>query len=219
MTSRVHKFALTAHVTSSVGWLGAVAGFFVLSLAGLNSPNDQTVRAAYLSMNLIGWFVIVPLSLASLPTGLIMSLGTQWGVFRHYWVVAKLMITVVATLLLLLHMQPVGHLARVVADTTLAHGELAGLRLQLVADAAAALVVLLIATALSVYKPKGLTPYGNRKQRERHSVAMHAYTDSDTTSLRNRIPFWTRLSVTIAVVLALFFVLLHLMDSGFGSHH
>ena len=52
-----------------------------------------------------------------------------------------------------------------VATTTLASGELAGLRIQLVANAAAALVALLVAATLSVYKPRGLTKYGLRKQR------------------------------------------------------
>ena len=171
MTLRLRKFALTAHVASSVGWLGAAAGFLALSLAGLTSQDTQLVRAAYLAMELIGWFVIVPLSLASLLTGLVQALGTTWGLFRHYWVVIKLVISVLATLLLLLHMQPVGHLARVVADTTISRGELAGLRIQLVADAGAASVVLLVATALSVYKPRGMTRYGWRKEREQSTVS------------------------------------------------
>ena len=42
------------------------------------------MRGAYLAMDLIGWFVIVPLSLASLLTGLVQALGTTWGLFRHY---------------------------------------------------------------------------------------------------------------------------------------
>ncbi len=170
MTPRVSKFALTAHITSSVGWLGAVAGFLALAVAGLTSQNAQMVRAVYLAMELTGWFVIVPMSVASLLTGLVQSLGTTWGLFRHYWILVKLLITIVATALLLVHMQPVGHLARVVAETTLASGELAGLRLQLVADAGAALLALLVATALSVYKPRGLTPYGWRKQHEQRTV-------------------------------------------------
>ena len=70
MTPRIRKFALTAHVTSSVGWLGAVAGFLALAVAGLTSQDAQMVRAAYLAMELTGWFVIVPLSLASPLTGL-----------------------------------------------------------------------------------------------------------------------------------------------------
>lgn len=116
MTPGLRKFSLTAHITFSVGWLGAVAGFLALAVAGLNSQDAQMVRAAYLAMELIGWFVIVPLSLASLLTGLVQSLGTEWGLFRHYWVLAKLLITVLATIVLLLHMQPICHIAGVAAD-------------------------------------------------------------------------------------------------------
>jgi hypothetical protein len=170
MPPALRKFGLTAHVSSSVGWFGAVAAFLALALSGLTTQDTEMVRAAYLAMNVIGWTVIVPLSLASLLTGVVQSLGTPWGLFRHYWVVIKLLITVFATLLLLVHMQPVGHLARVVATATLVRGELAGLRIQLVADAGAALVALLVAAVLSVYKPRGLTQYGRRRQREERIV-------------------------------------------------
>lgn len=171
MTPGLRKFALTTHVTSSVGWLGAVAGFLALAIAGLTSHDAQIIRAAYLGMELMAWVVIVPLSLASPLSGLVMSLGTTWGLFRHYWVLAKFLITVFATMVLLLHMHPIGHMARVVAETTLSKGELSGLRIQLVANAGAAVLALLVATILSVYKPRGITPYGRRKQREERNVS------------------------------------------------
>ena len=163
---RLRKLTLTLHVTSSVGWLGAVAAFLALAVAGLTSTSPQTVRGAYLAMDVIGWYVIVPFSIASLLTGLVQSLGTVWGLLRHYWVMAKLLITVAATVLLLVHMQPVGHLADAAAWAALAGGELQGMRIQLIADAAAALLVLLTAAALSVFKPRGVTRYGRRRQRE-----------------------------------------------------
>ncbi|MDQ0944002.1 hypothetical protein [Streptomyces sp. V1I1] len=163
---RLRKLTLTLHVTASVGWLGAVAAFLALAVAGLTSSAPQTVRGAYLAMDVVGWYVIVPLSVASLLTGVVQSLGTVWGLLRHYWVIAKLLITVVATLLLLVHMQPVGHLAAAAARAALAGGELQGMRIQLIADAAAALLVLLTAAALSLFKPRGVTRYGRRRQRE-----------------------------------------------------
>ncbi|MEU2180332.1 hypothetical protein [Streptomyces thermolilacinus] len=163
---RLRKLTLTLHVTSSVGWLGSVAAFLALAVAGLTSSSPQTVRGAYVAMDVIGWYVIVPFSVASLVTGLVQSFGTVWGLLRHYWVIAKLLITVVATLLLLVHMQPVGHLADAAARAALAGGELQGMRIQLIADAAAALLVLLTAAALSVFKPRGVTRYGRRRQRE-----------------------------------------------------
>jgi len=164
MTPLVRKFALTAHVTFSVGWLGAVAAFLALAVAGLTSQDPQVVRAAYLAMELTAWFVIVPLSLASLVTGLVQSLGTTWGLLRHYWVLIKLVLTILATLALLVHMQPIGYMARVAAATTIARADHRGVRIQLVATAGAALLVLLVATTLGVYKPRGMTPYGRRKQ-------------------------------------------------------
>jgi hypothetical protein len=166
MRPRLRKLALTAHVTSSVGWLGAVAGFLVLAVCGLVSQDPQTIRAAYLAANLITWWVIVPLSLASLATGLIQSLGTTWGLFRHYWIEAKLLLNVLATIVLLLHTEPIGYLAGAAAQTAFPGVGLERLRIQLVVDAGAALVVLLVATILAVYKPRGRTSYGRRKQLE-----------------------------------------------------
>ena len=210
MTPGLRKFALTAHVTSSVGWFGAVSGFLALAVAGLTSRDTQIVRAAYLSMNLIGWFVIVPLSFASPLTGLLQALGTTWGLFRHYWVLIKFLITIPATLLLLLHMQPVGHLAGVVAEATLSGGELAGLRIQLVADAGAAVLVLLIATTLSVYKPRGLTPYGRRKQQE--ELGLPSGRPSAATS---RWGWYVLLGI---LGFALLFIVVHLAGGGLHGH-
>lgn len=171
MRPRLQKFVLTAHVSSSVGWLGSVAGFLVLAVAGLRSQDSQLVRAAYPAMELLAWYAIVPLSLASLLTGLVQALGTKWGLFRHYWIVFKLVINVASSVLLLVHMQPIMHLADVAAQTRLASGDYFLLRVQLVADAAYAVVALLVATTLSVYKPRGVTRYGWRKQHERRTVA------------------------------------------------
>ncbi|WP_234327738.1 hypothetical protein [Streptomyces sp. NRRL F-2664] len=168
---RLRNATLTAHVTASLGWFGSVAAFLALALAGWFSAEPQTVRAAYLAMDVVGWFVIVPLSIATLVTGVVQSLGTVWGLMRHYWVIAKLLITVIATALLLVHMQPVGHLAEAATRAALADGELEGMRIQLVADAAAAIVVLLTAAGLSVFKPRGLTRYGIRRRRREQSLS------------------------------------------------
>lgn len=166
MPPLARKIALTVHVVSSVGWLGAVAAFLALAIAGLESADAQLVRSVYVSMDLVTWWVIVPLSFASLITGVIQALGTTWGVVRHYWVLIKLLLTIVATGLLLLHTQPIGIMARAAMETTLSSTDMRELRLQLIFDAAAALVVLLVNTTLSVLKPRGVTPYGQRKGRE-----------------------------------------------------
>jgi hypothetical protein len=62
MTPRLRKFALSAHLTLSVGWIGAVAAYMALDVAAATSQDTQTLRAAYLAMELIARYVIVPLA-------------------------------------------------------------------------------------------------------------------------------------------------------------
>jgi hypothetical protein len=197
MAPRVRKLVLTAHVTFSVGWLGAVAAFLALAVAGLRGQN-----AAYLSMELIGWFVIVPCCLAALVTGLVQSLGTEWGLFRHYWILVKFLLTVGATILLLLHMQPVSRMSQAAATTLTP--DLRPLQIQLVADAGLALVVLLAATILSIFKPWGLTAYGRRKK------AMPSESSARFS--------WGLVVIVGMAVLLLGVVVLHLTGGGLHGH-
>ncbi|MBK0401864.1 hypothetical protein I5M27_02640 [Adhaeribacter sp. BT258] len=160
----LRKVFLTTHITLSVGWLGAVAAFLAIALMGLVSQDTMQVRSAYITMEWVGWFVIVPACLGSLATGLIQSLGTNWGLFRHKWIVVKLLMTVACTILLFLHMQPISYLADVASNADISTIELRKLRIQLITDAGAALLVLLVITSISVFKPWGRTRFSFGKQ-------------------------------------------------------
>jgi hypothetical protein len=168
MKRGLRKFVLSLHITFAVGWLGAVAGFVALAIVGLKSQDPQIVRSAYLAMDLITRFVILPLSFAPLITGPILSLGTPWGLLRHYWILAKLLITVLSTIVLLIHLQPISYLSNAAANGTLSSADFP-LQIQMVAASTAALIALLVANILAVYKPKGMTRYGWRKQYEEHT--------------------------------------------------
>jgi hypothetical protein len=143
--------------------MGAAFAYLVVVLVALSNPDPQAVRAAYLLMEPIAWFAIVPLALASLLTGLVSALGTSWGLFRHYWVTAKLFLTLVATLILFGNMRTLESLSVLAARPgTLDPGGLNGQILH----SGGGLVVLLVIAILGVYKPKGLTRYGWKRQRE-----------------------------------------------------
>jgi ABC-type anion transport system duplicated permease subunit len=79
MPPALRKFTLAVHLTVSVGWIGAVAGYIALDVATATGQDTDTLRAAYVGMDLLARRVIVPLALASLLTGLVVSLGTKWG--------------------------------------------------------------------------------------------------------------------------------------------
>ncbi len=169
MGPRLRKSALTAHVAFSVGWLGAVAAFLALAVVGLTSKDADTVRAVHLAAEPLTWFLLVPLAFASLVTGLVQSLGTTWGLFRHYWVIFKLVINLFAVTVLLLYTETVSFLAGVAAESDANLRELQGPTFVL--HSAAALVLLVAATFLAVYKPRGLTRYGRRKRGELRGVS------------------------------------------------
>jgi hypothetical protein len=159
MTPGSRRFLLTLHVVASVGWVGAVTVFFALAVVGLLSTDPAVMRASYIALDLTYRMVILPLGLASLTTGVVSSLGTEWGLFRYYWIVVKLLVTVPAIILMIVHMQPVGYIADIASTIAPLSADFGGLRIRVVAYAVAALLVLLVATALSTYKPRGKTRY------------------------------------------------------------
>lgn len=219
MTPALRRFTFTTHITSSVGWVGAVVAFLALAIIGLTSPDERTVRGAYLVMAPAAWFVLVPLAHASLLSGVALSLGTTWGLFRYYWVVLKLVITVFSTVILLIYMRTFSQMAGIAADPVVDLGLVRNASPMV--HAILALILLLIATVLGVYKPLGLTPYGTRKQDEQRQVfALTKFAPPATagaTVASNR-PGWMYLFSMIAVGLLLLFVILHLAGGGLGRH-
>jgi len=161
MNPGARRLALTAHVTASVGWLGAVGAFLALAIVGLTSRDPSIVRSSYLAMDVTGWYVIVPLSLASLGTGVLQSLGTEWGLFRHYWVLVKLLLTLVAAGVLLAEVGSVEYLASL-ATTSPDPRQLSSTLPHSIGGS----IILTTALILSVVKPRGLTRYGWRKQHQ-----------------------------------------------------
>jgi hypothetical protein len=172
MPPALRKFALATHLAFSVGWIGAVIAYLALSLAAMTSRETQMVRAAWIGMELTGWYVIVPLALASWLTGLLMALGTKWGLFRHYWVLFSFVLTTFATVILLLHMPDVSVLVDMARETEGAAldsgGEHVLSRLSQgdLLHPGLGLAVLLLIQVLNVYKPRGMTRYGWRKEHE-----------------------------------------------------
>jgi hypothetical protein len=165
MKPEVRKVALAVHLTLSVGWIGAVAAYITLDISTIASNNPQALRSAYSGMDLIVRSIIVPLALGTLATGLIMSLGTKWGLFRHYWVLISLVMTTIATTVLLIETQTISHLAGVAARSRTPVNELRSLGNTL-AHSVGGTVVLVVVLVLNIFKPQGMTRYGWRKQEE-----------------------------------------------------
>jgi hypothetical protein len=165
MTPGVRRFVLATHLSISIGWFGAAVAYVALDIAATTGHDPLMLRSAYLGMDLIVRSVIAPLAIAALVTGLVMSLGTRWGLLRHWWVVISLILTLFAVVVLLVETRVISALALVAADPAASTDRLRSLGGTLV-HSVGGLAVLLVILVLNVYKPRGLTPYGWRKQQE-----------------------------------------------------
>ena len=161
LTPLWRKLVLVLHVTSSVGFTGAVAGFLALAIVGL-SNTGPLVSAVYPAMQVITWYVVVPLAVSSLLIGIIQSLGTPWGLVRYYWVIVKLVLTLLALAVLMLQTPSIDMLAEAALQGALAGQSSARfsmvLRCQRHRRSAAA-------TVLSIYKPRGVTAWQRPRDR------------------------------------------------------
>jgi hypothetical protein len=216
MTPNFRKIALTAHIASSVGWFGTVAGFEALAIVGLVAPDAFTMRAAYLAMEKVTWLTIVPFAFTSLITGLIMALGTKWGLFRHYWIVAKFLINTLSIALLLLHTRLIGTLARAAETGAISATDLHGQASELAVKGGAALVTLLVAMSLAVVKPRGMTAYGRRKLQASRPALQPTNVELVPAPVENRFPIASEGLMLIGGAIVLAIIILHF--GGHGHH-
>ncbi|HCA85168.1 MAG TPA: DUF2269 domain-containing protein [Streptomyces sp.] len=156
--SRLRKSVLTAHVATSVGWIGAVLAYLALDVTAVTGEVVSTVRGAYAGMEVTVLYVIVPLALATVLIGIVNALGAPWGLFRHYWVLVKLLLAVFAAAVLLIEAQTVSGLAAA-ASSGADPRELPGTLVHSVGG-----LVMLLMMVISMFKPRGVTRYGWRKQ-------------------------------------------------------
>lgn len=159
MPPRVRKVVTIVHVVSSVGWLGVTLCLLTLGTTALLTRDGTVLRTCYRAMPLLGDTLIVPLAPLALVSGLLLALGTHWGLFRHYWVITKFWLTLVAATASLLELRArlheAAHLVSLHPTGPIADMGLGALRDTLVVAPSVALAVYLTNVTLSVVKPWG----------------------------------------------------------------
>ena len=203
------KFILATHVMFSVGWFGAVATFVVLNIVGVNSSDSKIISSSYIAMNLIAWYIILPFCIASFLTGLIQAIFTQWGLFKHYWIIVKLVLTTGCTLLLIVHMQSISEGALLASSAELPFVALKALGTTLFFKAVAALIVLSFIITISIYKPWGKVSFTKQKEGENSRIVV----------IR---PFSKKSKIYIGISIIatlLFLIYKHISNGGMNMHN
>ncbi|WP_234439696.1 DUF2269 domain-containing protein [Streptomyces bicolor] len=84
---------LVVHVVASACWLGLTLGLLALAVTAGTTGAAVTVEASVRAMKLFADWLLLPVAFLTLVSGLVLSLGTQWGLARHRWVYIKFWIT------------------------------------------------------------------------------------------------------------------------------
>ena len=162
LSPSLYKLLLTAHIVVSVGWLGVVIAKIALKVFAMTTGDTAMADALYFAAGRLN-LAFPPLALSTIATGVLLSLGTKWGLVQHYWVATKIVLTfgVIATAVQLGTRipQPTG---RAVDESTIL-GLASSPAALLLTLSIAHLLMLLAATVTSMYKPWGRTWFGRRK--------------------------------------------------------
>ncbi|GHG91552.1 DUF2269 domain-containing protein [Streptomyces lanatus] len=152
------RAALVVHVIASAGWLGLTLGLLALAITAATTGSAVTVEASVRAMKLFADWLLLPLAFLTLVSGLVLSLGTQWGLARHRWVYIKFWLTLATTTATTFALRPG-------LDTTVAAvaaGEPLPDATGLMMGPIVSLSAYLFMTVISVLKPWGLTRRGRR---------------------------------------------------------
>jgi hypothetical protein len=151
LSPRVRKALVAAHTIVAVGWLGIVVAKLVLEIVGLRTGDQEIARAGFLSMQVLDRAAFPPAAVATLVTGIVLSVGTAWGLFKHWWIVVKLALTLAVVVTGIAF---VGAWTEAAASSTVAVGR-GSAAAWLIGMGAAHLLMLVGATVISVFKPWG----------------------------------------------------------------
>lgn len=162
----LYKFLLTTHIVVSVGWLGVAAAKLVLGIGAVSTTNSDIPDALYTSMKILNT-LFPPAAVATFLTGVVLSLGTKWGLLHYYWVLVKLGLTVGVITTGILFVDQLIRQSLTAATGQAANAgvlpEIGSAPMILISLSVAHALMLAAAVVLSVYKPWGKTGYGRSR--------------------------------------------------------
>ncbi|MFD9904752.1 DUF2269 domain-containing protein [Streptomyces sp. NPDC059063] len=152
------RATLAVHVAASAGWLGLTLGLVGLATTALTTDSPAAIEASVRSMKVFTDWLVLPLAFLTLLSGLLLSLGTTWGLARHRWVYTKFWLTLVTIAASTFALRPGVN----EAVATVSAGDPLADPSDLIAGPIVSLSAYLFMTVISVLKPWGLTGRGRR---------------------------------------------------------
>lgn len=162
LSPRLRKVTLLTHILSGIGWMGADVALFLLLFTGLTTDDGQVAASCYIAVAVFVPLAVPVLSLGMLATGLLLGWGTKWGLLRYWWVVVKLAMGLILTVLMFTALVPgINDMPRpdVTASADAVRESLGSAPTDLMFPPVVSFAMLGIASVLSVFKPWSRTPW------------------------------------------------------------
>ena len=167
LSSSLRKCVLVLHAVSGIGWIGVDIALFLLLFNARTTSNAAEAISGYTAVSLIVPIVVPPLCLGVLGTGLLLGWGSPWGLVRYWWVFVKLLLSLGMTILVFVALVPTVQSMPGIANFGTADAvreRLGPLTIQLMFPPAVSFGLLSVATVLSIFKPRRLTPWSAGKK-------------------------------------------------------
>lgn len=152
---RTRRAVLVAHIASAGAWIGLDVVMAILVFTAIGTGDEQRAALSYRALELFAIWPMFTAGAVCLVTGLLLGLGTKFGLVRYWWVATKLVLNLLLSTLVLVALRPGVHQTAELADR-LAAGEIASIPVgDMVFPPIVSPLALMVAVTLSVYKPWG----------------------------------------------------------------
>ncbi|MDQ0894900.1 hypothetical protein [Agromyces ramosus] len=162
LSPRIRKVVLLTHIAAAGAWLGLDLVLGVLVFTAFTASAVQSAAAAASVASFATW-PLITVGLVTLVTGVLLGVGSKYGLVRYWWVLAKLVLNVVLVTLVVLVLAPGTSALSGAALDSLAAGTAPTLPSTLVFPPIVSSTAVIVAMALAVFKPWGRV--GARRRR------------------------------------------------------
>jgi hypothetical protein len=163
--ARTRKVVLVVHIVSAGVWIGIDVVMGVVIFTALLA-DDNTKALCYRALELFAVWPLLTTGLVCLASGVVLGLGTKYGLVRYWWVAIKLVLNIVLTALVLVALRP-GVTEAAEQGRRFMAGEAALLAVgDLIFPPIVSPTLLLVAFVLAVFKPWGQIRKRRTPQRE-----------------------------------------------------
>lgn len=165
LTPAARKAVLVLHIVSGIGWMGVDIALLVLLITARTTNDAALAISGFNAIGMIVPMAVPPLSLSILVTGIILGLGTRWGLVRYWWVLVKLLLSLVMTVLVFVSLVPAVSSMTILSATTISadavRASLGTLPTMLLFPPIVSFLMLGVAAILSIFKPWQRTPWSS----------------------------------------------------------